>query len=236
MRFVREWMPLAPATLSVMVALATAPPAPFVPPALHRRPVAMVNVAWCGAPDEGERVLAALRAFRAPAVDLVAPMPYTALQQMTDPMAAPGRHYYLKAPFLRELDDVAIDDLLHAHGTVTSPLSAIGLGYLRGAINAVPADHSAFAHREAAWMCDIIACWPAPAADAGRHVGWARQLWRALDRVSTGNYVNHLSDDEIDEMRGYADVQRARLAALKARWDPDNVFRLNPNVLPAVAA
>jgi hypothetical protein len=229
-------MPLAPQALSVMVMLGTAPPAPFVPAALQGRPIAMVNVAWSGAPDEGQRVLAPLRALRAPVVDLVAPMPYTALQQMTDPMAAPGLRYYLKAPFLRELDDAAIGSLLHAHLSVTSPLSAIGLGYLRGAINAVPADHSAFAHREAAWMCDIIAAWPPSAADRTRHIGWARGLGRALDRVSTGSYVNHLGDDEIDDERGYAGVQRSRLAALKARWDPENVFRLNPNVRPAVAA
>jgi len=219
-----------------LVALATAPPAPFMPSDLHGRPIVMVNIAWCAAPDEGERVLAPLRAFRTPAVDLVAPVPYTALQQMTDPMATPGRHYYLKAPFLRELDDVAIDDLLHAHRTVTSPLSAIGLNYMRGAVNALPADHSAFAHREAAWMCDIIAGWPAPADEAGPHVDWVRELWRALDRVSTGSYVNHLGDDEIDAQRGYTSAQRTRLAALKARWDPENVFRLNPNVPPAEAA
>jgi hypothetical protein len=85
-------------------------------------------------------------------------------------------------------------------------------------------------------MCDIIAAWPPGADDRTRHVEWARRLWRALDRVSTGSYVNHLGDDEIDDERGYAGVQRVRLAALKARWDPENVLRLNPNVRPAVAA
>ena len=66
--------------------------------------------------------------------------------------------------------------MLNAHRTVTSPLRAIGLGYMRGAISAVPADHTAFAHREASWLCDIIASWTSPEDDAGRHVGWARQL------------------------------------------------------------
>ena len=78
MRFVREWMPIAPAALSVMVMLVTAPPAPFVPADLQGRRAVLVNIAWSGALDDGERVLAPLRAFRAPAVDLVAPMPYTA--------------------------------------------------------------------------------------------------------------------------------------------------------------
>jgi hypothetical protein len=190
----------------------------------------------------------------------VAPMPYTALQQMMDPMGVPGLRYYLKAPFLRELDDAAIDSVLRAHRTLTSPmselasesstqrlreapperqrgraLSAIGLGYLRGAISDVPSDHTAFAHRHAAWMCDIIAAWPSSADDA-RHVEWARSVWSALDRVSTGSYVNHLADDEIDSQRGYTDAQSGRLAALKARWDPDNVLRLNANVSPAAAA
>jgi hypothetical protein len=115
-------------------------------------------------------------------------------------------------------------------------LSAIGLGFLGGAIRAVPGDHSAFAHRHAAWMCDILAAWQSPSANADAHIGWARDLWLALDRSSTGSYVNHLSDNEIDDRRGYTNIQRTRLAALKARWDPDNVFRLNPNVRPARAA
>jgi hypothetical protein len=236
MRLVRDWLPVAPGALSVMVMLATAPPAPFVPAVLHGRPIAMANIAWSGPLDDGARVLAPLRAFRPAAVDMVAPMPYTALQQMTDPMAVPGLQYYLKAPFLRELDDAGIDGMLRAQRDVTSPLSAIGLGFLGGAIRAVPDDHSAFAHRHAAWMCDIVAAWPAPSTDAAAHVGWARNLWRDLDHASTGSYVNHLGNDEIDDRRGYAGIQATRLAALKARWDPDNVFRLNPNVRPAVAA
>jgi hypothetical protein len=119
---------------------------------MHGRPVVMVNVAWSGPLDEAQRVLAPLRAFRTPAADLVGPMPYTALQQMADPMAVPGQRYYLKAPFLATLDDAAIDSVIAAHRTVTSPISAIGLGYLRGAVSALPADHSAFAHRHATWM------------------------------------------------------------------------------------
>jgi hypothetical protein len=107
-RFVRDWMPLAPAELSVMIMLGTAPPAPFVPAEMHGRAIVMVNVVWSGPLDDGHRALVPLRGFRTPAVDLVAPMPYTALQQMMDPMAVPGLRYYLKAPFLRELDDAAV--------------------------------------------------------------------------------------------------------------------------------
>jgi hypothetical protein len=218
-----------------MIMLGTAPPAPFVPAEMHGRGIVMVNIAWSGPLDDGRRALAPLRGFRTPAVDMVAPMPYTALQQMMDPVAVPGLRYYLKAPFLRALDDTAVDSVLHAHRRLTSPLSAIGLGYLRGAISDVPGDHTAFAHRHAAWMCDIIAAWPSSADDA-RHVEWARSVWSALDRVSTGSYVNHLADDEIGPERGYPGAQSGRLAALKARWDPDNVLRLNANVSPAAAA
>jgi len=234
LRFVRDWMPHVPDALSVMVMLATAPPAPFVPPELHGHPAVMVNVAWSGSPEEGQRVLAPLRAFRSPAVDLVGPMPYTALQQMTDPMAVPGRHYHLKAPFLATLDDAAIDSILATHQAATSPLSGIGLGYLRGAISALPAGHSAFAHRHATWMCDVIAAWTPSAEDPGRHVAWARGLWRALDPVTTGSYVNHLDADEA--AGGYSDGHRARLAALKAAHDPHGLFRLTPGSGRALAA
>jgi FAD/FMN-containing dehydrogenase len=234
LRFVRDWMPHVPDALSVMVMLATAPPAPFVPSELHGNPAVLVNVAWSGPLEQGRRVLAPLRAFRTPAVDLVAPMPYPALQQMTDAMAVPGQRYYLKAPFLATLDDRAIDSILDAYRRITSPLSAIGLGYLHGAISAQPADHTAFAHRHATWMCDILAAWTASTEDAAQHIAWARGLWRALDRVATGSYVNHL--DAGEGAGGYSDSHRARLAALKATHDPDALFRLTPGFSRAMAA
>jgi FAD/FMN-containing dehydrogenase len=235
-RFVRDWADQVPDEMSLAMFLATAPPAPFVPPHLHGRPVVMLQPAWTGAPEKGERVLAPLRGFRTPAVDTTGPMPYTSVQQSADPMAVRGHQYYLKASFLTALDDAALDDALDAHERVTSPLSAIGLIPLGRAISALPSDHSAFAHRRATWMCDVLGHWPAPEQNARQHVDWVRGLWRELDRVSTGSYVNHLHADEIDERRGYDDDHRTRLAALKAVYDPHNVFRLNPNVRPAVAA
>jgi hypothetical protein len=169
-------------------------------------------------------------------VDTIAPMPYTSVQQASDPMLIRGHQYYLKASFLTTLDDTALDATLAAQERVTSPLSAIGFIPLGRAISALPNDHSAFAHRRATWMCDVMGHWPAPEQDASLHVDWVRGLCRELDRVSTGSYVNHLHADEIDERRGYDDAHRTRLAALKAAYDPDNVFRLNPNVRPAAAA
>jgi FAD/FMN-containing dehydrogenase len=234
-RFVRDWADQVPDEMSLAMLLATAPPAPFLPPHLHGRPVVMLQPVWTGAPEKGELVLEPLRAFRTPAVDTTGPMPYTSVQQASDPILVRGHQYYLKASFLTALDDAALDDALHAHERVTSSLSAIGFIPLGRVISALPSDHSAFAHRGASWMCDVMGHWPAPERDARRHVDWVRGLWRELDRVSTGSYVNHLHADEIAERRGYDDAHRARLAALKAVYDPHNVFRLNPNVRPAVA-
>lgn len=130
------------------------------------------------------------------------------------------------------MDDAALDIALTHQQRLTSPLSWIGCIPLGRAISRLPSDHSAFAHRDAVWMCDILGAWPSTEPDSGTHVDWVRGLWGALDRVSTGSYVNHLHADEIDIRRGYHDVHRARLVALKTTYDPDNVFRLNPNIPP----
>jgi FAD/FMN-containing dehydrogenase len=83
-------------------------------------------------------------------------------------------------------------------------------------------------------MCDIVAAWTSSAEDAGQHVAWARGLWRALDRVATGSYINHLGAGEVTG--GYGESHRARLAALKSTYDPDGVFRLTPGFSPTMAA
>lgn len=235
-RRARDWAEQAPDAAAIMIMLGTAPPAPFLPAELHGRPMVMLQVAWSETLDAGERALASLRAFRPPVADLVAPMPYTAMQQATDQIAAPGHQYYVKASFLTELDDAAIDDTLEHHARVPSPHSAIGFTVQGGAVGRADATHTAFAHRQAAWMCDILGIWHSPREDPTLHVDWVRHVWRDLERVSSGSYVNHLSADEIDTHRGYQDQHRSRLVALKTGYDPDNVFRLNPNIRPRPAA
>lgn len=236
LRFVRDWAERAPDSVTVAGMLRTAPPAPFLPPEMHGRPMVMIQPFWSGPNEEGERELASLRAFAPPVVDLVAPMPYTVLQQVTDAIAVRGHRYYLKASFLTSFDDTAIDSALGYHEQVTSPLNSIMFVIVGGAVGRVDAGKTAFAHRHARWMCDIFGIWSSPHEDPAPHIDWVRGMWQELERVSTGSYVNHLHADEIDTHRGYDDEHRSQLVAVKTTYDPDNVFRLNPNIRPRVAA
>src|SRR5262249_46513866 len=106
--FARDWAAAAPEAMGVLIMLGTAPPAPVIPPELHGAPMVMIRPAWSGSIAGGERVLASLHAFRSPVVDLVAPIPYTVLQQALDPMAVRGQQVYAKAEFLSAWDDSAI--------------------------------------------------------------------------------------------------------------------------------
>lgn len=232
-RFARGWAEEAPDAAALMIMMVTAAPAPFLPAELHGRPVVMLQVAWTGALDEGERVLAPLRGFGPPVVDLVAPMPYTVLQRATDAMAPRGLNYYLKASFLTALDDAATEAALAHHARATSPHSAIGFTIQGGAVGRAHPAATAFAHRHARWMCDVFGIWHSPTEDSAPHVSWVRSMIRDLERLSSGGYVNHMDADDVDAGRGYAAAQHARLVALKSAYDPGNAFRLNPNIRPA---
>jgi FAD/FMN-containing dehydrogenase len=232
-RLARDWAEQASDGIALMIMLLTAPPVPFLPPELHGRPVVMLQLGWSGPLGDGERELAALRAAAPPVVDTVAPLPYTVLQRATDAIAVPGHRYYLKASFLRALDGAAIDTALRYHERVPSPSSAIGFTVLGGAIARSAPGSTAFAHRHARWMSDIFGIWQSPQDDPGRYVAWVRGLYAELDRVATGGYVNHLDADETDTSRGYTADIHARLVAVKTAYDPDNVFRRNPNIRPA---
>ncbi|MGW6278452.1 FAD-binding oxidoreductase [Kribbella sp. NPDC055071] len=222
LRFVRDWAADAPRSAALMAMLGTAPPAPFLPAEMHGQPMAMVQAVWTGAPSEGEAALAALRAFGPPVVDLVGPLPYTALQQATDVMAPRGHQYYLKASFLDALDDTVIEAALKAQQQFTSPTSGIGFTLIGGAVGDI--DDGAFSHRDANWMCDILTSWAPNDPNAEPHLHWARDLWENLEPTTRGGYVNHLATEELLTRRGYNPQTATRLATIKTTHDPDNIF------------
>ena len=235
MRFGRDLATGAPDELGLMFAAITAPPAAPFPEELWGRPVFAVGVCYAGSVAEGEAVVRPLRGFGAPALDLVRPMPYAALQAISDPSAPHGRHYWEKSGNLRALDDDAIDAFLARGAEPTSPLSGVQVSLMGGAVSRVPIDATAFAHRDAAWIFTAIAAWdgddPAPA----RHVAWARGFEDVLAPWATGGvYVNAIAGEGADRVRAaYPPATYARLARIKAEYDPTNVFRLNQNIAPA---
>lgn len=234
LRLLREQAASVPDEVSLMVALVVAPPAPEFPADLQGRPVAVLAAAYHGPLDEGEQALRPLRELVPPAVDLLGPMPYVALQQMVDAANPRGLHYYVKSEWLSGLPDNVMDALVGHHLERTSPLSQILVHQMGGAVSRVPRDATSFIHRDAAFVLTVAGCWQ-PGEPRDPHVEWTRSVWQdSLPASLGGAYVNQLDADEgEDRVRAaYGPTTYARLVDVKTAWDPDNVFRYNQNIQP----
>jgi hypothetical protein len=159
--------------------------------------------------------------------------PSSAVQAASADGAFPrGRRYYWKSHFLPGLPDGAVDVLLDAFARVPSPVSMIALQQTGGAIARVPPEATAYGNRDAAFDCIPISAWDDPADDAAQ-IAWVRGLWEAMRPFATGGvYVNNLGDEGDDRIRAAYRGNYARLSALKQRYDPGNLFRLNQNIRP----
>src|SRR5581483_10077101 len=197
--------------------------------------VAMLLV-YNGPLDEGERVLAPARQFGSPIADLIQPMPYCVRQTLLDEaFAAHGIQRYWKSGDAAELSDAIIDLLVEGAAGCPSPLSSIALFRLQGAFARVAPDATAFALREPLWDLNVVSQWIDP-GDSEQNIGWARGLWAQVEPLTGGGrvYVNHFAaDDKPERIRASYGPNYERLAALKRRYDPENLFRLNPNIRPA---
>jgi FAD/FMN-containing dehydrogenase len=237
MRAYRDYVDSAPEDLATGTAIIQAPPAEFIPGHLHGKPVLGMFVLFIGDPDEGTGVVAPLKALGPPAVDLVAPMPYTAFQALIDPFAPPGWQNYHRGMHLPALPDDAIDVQVD-YGTeialVSSPMTQTVMFRHGGAVSRVPDDATAAGHREAAYMAHPIACWQDP-ADTDRHLDWIRRYSDAMAPFTTGGvYLNFEPSEGEERVRaGYGAEKYSRLVALKDTWDPENLFRVNQNVKPS---
>jgi FAD/FMN-containing dehydrogenase len=190
-------------------------------------PVAAVTLCYDGPIDMGEAVVEPLRGVGQPMADLVHPMTYLEVQSLIDPLYPPGLCQYWKSNFVQELSDEAIDMIIEHFASVSSPLTVVILDQLGGAVGRVEADETAFGHREAAHDFLITSLWRDP-MQSERHILWTRQYWEAMQPFSSGlTYVNYL-----DEGRPGSAAKYERLVALKNRYDPTNLFRLNVNIQP----
>jgi hypothetical protein len=222
----------APRELGLIVNLMPAPPAPFVPADAIGKPAVMVLGAFNGDPAQGEAAWAPFRALARPIADVVGPMPYGALYRFTEgasrPVAGAAR-----CAFLETLDDAAIDMLLDAHAAAPGIQAIIQLRILGGAIADVPAGATAYAHRTAPILVLAMAMAATPDAIADVRA-WSEDVLTGLHRLEAGAYVNFLEDEGEARIRAaYPASTHRRLAAVKAAWDPDNVFRRNQNIRPA---
>jgi FAD/FMN-containing dehydrogenase len=186
--------------------------------------------------DEGERLLAPLRAFGPPVADLVARMPYVAMQQMFDAAAPYGLRSYWKSTFLQSLPDAAIDAFVHCAAACTSPRTVVKLEHAHGAVTRVAPNATAFPARGHAFDLVVLSLWDDVKDDA-RNVAWTRDFYRAMHPWSaTLAYVNALGEDDGPRVREAYGDNYARLAQVKTRYDAANRFRRNHNIAPVQAS
>lgn len=236
LKFMREYMADAPQDLGAGVALVSAPPEPFVPAEMHFKPIVGTLICWTGSREEGERAVAPIREVAQPVMDMVDSMPYTVLQSMLDGGAPYGTRAYMKAEFIEELSDEAIAKLA-AHGAGRpGPMVQLLLEPLGGAISEVDEDETALGRREVPWCFHALSLWMEPDQEtADRHVAWARELAEDMrPHTVEGVYLNFTSDTGEQRVRStYGPEKYARLVALKDKYDPENLFRLNANIPPS---
>ena len=239
LRFLNSYMSDAPDDLGGGAAFVSAPPEPFVPPEMHFAPILGVIICWTGEIEVGERVVAPIREAAQPVMDMVAPMPYTALQSMLDPAWPRGVRGYFKAEFLTDLDEQAIEKLARHGAARPGPLDQLLLEPLGGAMGRVPEDDSALGRRDMPWVFHALAMWTEPDQEsADAHMGWARELAADLaPHTDPGVYLNLTYDEGEERVRTtYGDERYARLVAIKDRYDPTNAFHLNQNITPSMRA
>jgi FAD/FMN-containing dehydrogenase len=236
-RLLREWRAFstqAPDEVTSQALFWSMPPLPDLPAELHGSPVFILAGMYAGPADEGERALGLLRTCGTPIVDLSGAVTYVESQSGFDEFFPDTQRYYWKSLYLDGLGDDMIDRLVATAATRPSPQTLIALRHLGGAIDKLPEDATAYGHRRAAYNLSLDATWE-EAGDDDRMIGWTRQTWQDLkDRTGGGVYLNFAGlGEENDELAraGYGSNYE-RLRAIKATYDPTNVFRGNINIAP----
>jgi len=227
----RKFVATAPDELNVWTVLRKAPPLPFLPPEVHGTEVLILAAFWSGDMKDGEKAMAGLREFGEPIADVISPHPYAGWNKAFDGLLTPGARNYWKSHNFAELSDDLLSVVQDYAGRLPSGASEIFFAQLGGATARVAADATAYPHRDAAFAMNVHTRWEDPAEDA-TCVKWAREFFDATAPHATGGvYVNFIPDDEDRVQAAYGDNYE-RLAELKRKYDPKNLFRLNQNVKP----
>ncbi len=222
--------------LSSIANVMPCPPMPFVPEEHHGSLVIFGMIAWSGRREDGEAAIAPFRALATPLADMVKPISYPEMF----PAEEGAEDYHplaiSKNLFIRSVDEAVARTILEALAASDAPMRAVQLRVQGGAVARVPADATAYAHRSSPIMVNVAAFYEGP-ADRDAKQAWIDELSAALDQGETGAYVNFVGDEGPAGVRAaYPGKTFDRLAAIKAQYDPTNVFRLNQNVPPAAAS
>ncbi len=224
----------APDELSTIANVMSCPPMPFVPEEHHGKIVVMGLMAYAGPADAAERAMAPFRALATPIVDMVHPMPYPEIYPPEDESYRPLA--VARTMFIDHVDEGVAKTIVQHLEASDAPMRAAQLRVLGGAMARVPRDATAFAHRTSRIMVNVASFYVGP-EDRDRRHAWVADLAAALRQSDDGAYVNFLADEGAERVHAaYPGSTWDRLAAVKRRYDPSNVFRLNQNIPPAAAS
>jgi FAD/FMN-containing dehydrogenase len=233
MGWYRELIPALPEELSGWIALLTIPPAPPFPEELWGRKAC--GIVWCytGSHDRADEVLEPVKSFGSPLLVGLHEMPFRVLQSAFDALYPAGLQWYWRADFFNEISDVAINVHRKYGELLPTGHSTMHMYPIDGATSRVAADATAFVYRNGGWAGVIVGVDPDP-ANAGLISQWAKDYWEELHPASAGGgYVNFLMDEGSDRVRASYLGNYERLARVKERYDPENVFHINQNIRPA---
>jgi FAD/FMN-containing dehydrogenase len=231
----RDFMATAPEELSSLAICWSVPASEPFPPELHGAPVAIVAAPYVGPLEDGERVTQPLRKLAEPLADLSGPWPWLGLQSGFDAFFPKGQNRYWKSRALAGLSDAAIDDIVDFAGRRPTPLTDLPIWHHGGAMSRVGETETAYAGRDTSFLATVEVNWTDPAQD-DEALAWGREVWQAMGKHSTGgvylNFPGFVEEKEELVRAGYG-VNYERLAALKAKYDPGNLFRTHLNITPA---
>src|SRR5437763_1914662 len=225
LKFYREFTASAPDELGPLAVLATLP---------DGTKAVVTLLCYSGASAGGERLLRPLRNFGPPIADQVCVMPYTAVQGIVENFNPRGLRNYWKTLYMKKLTDDAIKVMVECYSTVPSPNTHVVLYTLGGAVARVAADETAVGFRDACHALLIVGMWSEPAGDEA-NIRWVRQFWEKMQPFASGGfYVNYEAETGLEKVKAaYGPHKFERLAVLKTKYDPTNLFRLNQNIPPA---
>ncbi|WP_426995944.1 FAD-binding oxidoreductase [Pseudarthrobacter sp. N5] len=233
----REWIAAQPEEMGAFLGFHQGPPVPFLPEGWHGKPVSVVAGMWTGDLDEGQARWQPVLDFAPSLGSMFAPMPYPALNVMFDGLnGVPGLQGYWKADFLSTLSDNALRVAVEYSPGIPTVHSANHFYPIDGAVQRVASDATAFAYRDVAFAPVIAGQWPDPTENA-EHIAWVRNYWSALHEYSEpGGYINFQDADDQSRIEDNYAANYARLAQVKAKYDPDNFFHVNQNIKPSAVA
>jgi FAD/FMN-containing dehydrogenase len=223
----------APPELTLVMIMRPAPPAPWLPKDVHGKPIVAILACHSGKPEEGEKAVAAIKAFGKPIGDVLVRRPYVQMQSLLDATQPKGRRYYWKSEYLPRIEPALCEKVMKHAAKIPSPFSAVILFQIAGALNRLEEEHSPGGNRNARYVLNLAGSWE-QAADDTANIAWVREAWNDMKSFSTGGtYINFLTEDEGPErIEAALGKGLRRLAEVKAKWDPQNMFRTNRNIKP----